>query len=167
MKLIHAISMTIILTVSFCFTACAGNMPATENTAAVELRLSRGWWVRINQDGSGSYGFGVLVARVKVMKSTFAFKDILEDIRRVFDRKPKNAEAPYMAVSFRKKGSSSAEEYPLAKDNTLLAKLFGLARYNAVPPANKIEKAWYDQIEEFWTKHPPIFFDKPDSGEGQ
>ncbi len=160
--------MTIILFACLSFSVYAGgNMPATEKAVAVELRLSEGWWVRINQNGAGSYGFGVLMARVRVMQGTFAFEDVLDEIKRGFPRKPKNSEEPYMAVSYWEKGSSSAEEHPLAKDEALLAKLFIAARANTVPPANETEKSWHDQIEEFWKKHPPISPNKPDAGAGK
>jgi hypothetical protein len=82
-----------------------------------------------------------LLAQARVSKSTFSFADVLDDIKRVFSRKPKYAEEPYMAVSYWEKGASFVEERHRAMDPGLLTKLFILARSNRVPPANKIKKA--------------------------
>jgi hypothetical protein len=40
---------------------------------------------------------------VRVSKGTFAFADVLDDIKRVFPRRPKYAEEPYKAVSYLEK----------------------------------------------------------------
>jgi hypothetical protein len=98
-----AISMTIILFAYICLSACASDMPVSDKAVAVHLRLSEGWWIQINQDGSGSFGFGVLMDLVRVSKGTFAFADVLDDIKRVFPRRPKYAEEPYKAVSYLEK----------------------------------------------------------------
>ena len=161
MKKRYAISLAISIYACLCFSACAVALPAASMAAAVELRTSGGWWIRINNDGSGRYGFGELPDYVKIANGTFAFGEILDDISRALPRKPKNAEAPYVAVSFWKEGSYSAEEHLVAMNNTLLTKLFISARNNTVPPANEFEKIWYDNIESFWLKNPPISTDRP------
>jgi len=156
-----------LLAVWFCVPALGGDIPATIKPDALVLRLSSGWWLRINRDGSGSYGFGALFERVRVAKGTYEFAGVLDEIKHVFHRKPKNVEEPYMAVSYLEKGSSSAEEYPAAIDQALLKKLFILARNNTVRPANEVEHAWHNKIEKFWRKNSPICPNKPDAGDGK
>ena len=156
----RTICMSLILLACFGMAACVG-----EDLVAVRLHHSGGWEIRIDQDGGGSYGFGALPARIRIAKGTFAFSDVIDDIERAFPRKPKNAEEPYMAISYWQEAATSAVEHYIAVDDALLERYFNLARANSVAPENDIEKAWHDQIEEFWTKQPPIPPNTPDLGD--
>ena len=156
MRKICFIGLSIVFSVCLYWPACAEDMPGMEECTSIGLRSSEGWWLRINNDGSGSYGFGALPARVEIKKDTFRFEQVYTETRKAFARKPKNAEKPYMAVTYWRAGSSSAREYCLAENRQLLAKLFLTARDNALPPSNEIEKHSNDQIESFWQRSPWI-----------
>jgi len=125
-----------------------------EECASIYLRSYDGWWLRINNDGSGSYGFGTGLARVEVKESTFGFEQLSEDIENAFLNKPKNAEEPYMAVSCWTANTSSAVEHHLAQDRNLLASLFHTARTNVELSENEFDRRSYDQVESFWRGSP-------------
>jgi hypothetical protein len=111
----------------------------------------------INNDGSGSYGYGVQPDRVQVKRDTFDFKQIYTQTRKTAAEKRKNAESPYIAVSYYIAGSSSAREYYLSQSRQFLANLFLEARANALSPSNEIDKRSHDRIEAFWKSIPFIF----------
>ena len=136
------------------FLAFSEDRPAMKQCASIHLRLSEGWWLSINDDGSGSYGFGTGMARVEVVKNTFSFEQVYAAIEKVFFKKPDNAEEPYMAVSYYREGTSSAIEYRMVQDRHLLTKLFLLARANAHPPANDFDIRSHNQVESFWRNSP-------------
>jgi hypothetical protein len=142
------------------FLACLSLMafsedrPAMKQCASIYVRSSEGWWLSINDDGSGSYGFGTGMARVEVVKNTFSFKQVYAAIEKVFAKKPENAEEPYMAVSYYREGTSSAVEHRLAQDRRLLTRLFLLARANVHPPANEFDTRSHNQVESFWRNNP-------------
>ena len=146
----------------FCLSACVA-----KGLEAVKLRHSGGWEIRINSDGGGSYGFGTIPARIEVTKGTFVFTDVIRDIKEASSRTPKNAEEPYIAVTYWGKGESSAEEHLIAIDQALFDRLFKLARANAVAPQGELQKAEYAVVEKFWKKGPPIAPDKPNAGDGK
>ena len=50
--------------------ALADDIPDMKDCASIVLRASEGWWLMINQDDSGSYGFGTLPDRVQVTRMT-------------------------------------------------------------------------------------------------
>jgi len=134
--------------------AFSEDRPAMKQCASIHVRLSDGWWLSINDDGSGSYGFGTGMARVDVVKNTFGFEQVYVAIEKVFVKKLQNAEEPYMAVSYYREGASSAVEHRLAQDRHLLTTLFQLARANARPPANEFDARSHDQVESFWRNSP-------------
>jgi len=134
--------------------AFSEDRPAMKQCASIHVRLSDGWWLSINDDGSGSYGFGTGTARVDVVKNTFGFEQVYVAIEKAFAKKPGNAEEPYMAVSCYREGTSSAIEYRLAQDRHLLTRLFQLARANAHPPANELDARSHNQVESFWRNSP-------------
>ena len=149
-----------LLPLSLLFLACLSllafseDRPAMEQCASIYVRLSDGWWLSINDDGSGSYGFGTGMARVDVVKNTFSFEQVYAAIEKVFVKKPKNSEEPYMAISYYSGGTSSAVEYRMAQDRHLLKKLFLLARENADQPANEFDARSHNQVESFWRNNP-------------
>ena len=130
------------------------------NCSSIHIRLSEGWYLVINNNGSGAYGFGTGIDRIEIKNNTFNFKQVYTNIESLFMVKPKNDETPYMAVSYWKKGDASAEEYYLAQNEKLLTKQFKIARLNATPPANEFEKYAYDKIESLWKKSPPTILTK-------
>jgi hypothetical protein len=134
--------------------AFSEDRPAMKQCASIHVRLSEGWWLSINDDGSGSYGFGTGMARVEVLKNTFSFEQVYAAIEKVFFKKPENAEEPYMAVSYYREGAGSAVEHRLSQDRDLLTKLFLLARANAHPPANDFDICSHNQVESFWRNSP-------------
>lgn len=162
MKTTRTICMSIILLASFLVSGCDG-----KDLVAVKLRHSGGWEIRINSDGGGSYGLGTIPARVVFEKGTFVFADVIADVKKASSRTPKSSEGPYMAVSYWKKGQSSAEEHSIAVDKVLFEKLFKLAKANAIVPKNELAKSEYEKVEAFWKKHPPITPNKPDAGDGK
>jgi len=88
-------------------------------------RSTDGWWISVNKDGSGSYGFGTGLARVKLKKDTFSFERVFTDIEKVFVEKPVNGEETYMAVSYWRENISSATGYYMALDRTKNHDFFG------------------------------------------
>ena len=129
-------------------------LPSMKDCASIYLRSSEGWWLSINWDGSGSYGFGTGLASVEVKKGAFRFEEVQADIAEAFVKKPENAEEPYMAVSYRRANTSSAVEHRLAHDPHLLTRLFLAARANAQLPENEFDARALDQVESFWRTSP-------------
>ena len=148
------IPLALLFLLSFSFLALSDDRPAMEQCASIYVRLSEGWWLSINDDGSGSYGYGTGLARVEVVKNTFSFEQVYAAVEEAFARKPENSEEPYMAVSYYGQGASTAVEYRLAQDRNLLNKLFLLARENVHPPANEFDIRSHDQVESFWRNSP-------------
>ena len=148
------IPLSLLLLACLSLLAFSEDRPAMKQCASIHVRLSEGWWLSINDDGSGSYGFGTGMAKVDVVKNTFSFEQVYAAIEKVFVKKPKNAEEPYMAVSYYREGISSAVEHRLAQDRNLLTKLFQLARANAHPPANEFDTRSHNQVESFWRNSP-------------
>jgi len=107
-----AIGLFMVVFAYVCLPARASDLSAPDTAVAVRLRLqlSTGWWISINQNGSGAFGLGTMSDRVKITEGTFAFTDVLDSIQRIFARKPKTAEHPYMSVSFFKERASSDQE---------------------------------------------------------
>jgi len=136
------------------FSAFSEDRPTMKQCASMHVRSSEGWWLSINHDGSGSYGFGTGLARVEVVKNTFSFEQMYYAFEKVFVNKPDNAENPYMAVSYYREGASSAVEHRLAQDRQLLAKLFLFARENTHPPVNEFDTRSHNQVESFWKNSP-------------
>lgn len=133
---------------------CAEEIPKMAECTSIVLRASGGWWVMINRDGSGSYGFGVQPDRVRVKKGAFDFRQIYRETRKACVETRKNAEGPYIAVSYYIAGSSSAREYYLPKSRQWLADVFFAARENALPASNEMEERSHDRIEDFWIRSP-------------
>ena len=152
--------------------AFSEDRPAMKQCASIHLRSSDGWWLSINDDGSGSYGFGTGMARVEVVKNAFSFEQVYAAIEKVFAKKLEKSEEPYMAASYYREGTSSAVEHRLAQDRHLLSKLFLLARENAHPPANEFEARSHNQVESFWRnspwkKRPQVFPNKMATDDGK
>src|SRR5690606_31598209 len=122
---------------------------------AVHVRLSEGWWIQVNRDGSGAYGFGTLPAVAQVEPGAFVFTDILEDTKRAMSRKLLSAETRYMAVALLQQGASAAKEQRLEKDQALLARLFETARAHTIAPANDIEQKADLRLKDIWANSPP------------
>lgn len=134
--------------------ASSEDRPVIKQCASIHVRLSEGWWLSINDDGSGSYGFGTGMASVEVVKNTFSFEQVYAAIEIVFVKKPENAEEPYMAVSYYRENTSSAVEHRLAQDRHLLTSLFLLARENTQPPANEYDTHSHNLVERLWENSP-------------
>jgi len=118
--------------------------------SSIEIRFRIGFWIRVNRDGSGSYGNGARFPCVSVRKGTFNFQDVMNKVRKDFPRKPKHAGGPYMAVYFWPEGSSYANELPIALDEALFDRLVEIARKNVVPPSSKSQAQDYKYINDQW-----------------
>lgn len=154
MRKSYFIPLTILFSACLYLLSFSEVRPAMMQCASIHVRLSEGWWLSINDDGSGAYGFGTGMVRVEVVKNTFNFEQVYADIDKVFLKKPANAEEPYMAVSYYRKGNSSAVEHRLAIDRHLLSKLFLLARANPHPAVNDFDIRSHNQLEKFWRSSP-------------
>ncbi len=129
--------------------------PAISDCEVLTLRTSHGWWLNIKADGSGAYGFGTLLERMKVMERTFDFKQIYKNMKNVAVEQRVNAEGPYVAVSCFATGKDSAREFYLL-DEASIFDLFRTARKNEAKPGNEIEERWHKKIDDFW-KRSPLF----------
>jgi hypothetical protein len=163
----YLIGRTIIFLSCLSSLAYAEDIPEIKECISIILRASDGWWLRINNDGSGTYGFGVQLDKVEVKEDTFDFKRIYTETKQASFEKRKNAEGAYIAVSYYIYGSSSAREYYLSQKRKWLAKLFFIASENALPPSNDFEKRWHDRIETLWKNSPFTSPHKPDAGDGK
>jgi len=167
MKRIYLIGLTVIFSACPGLLAYAEDIPEIKECTSIVLRTSEGWWLKINDDGSGSYGFGVQLDKVEVKQGTFDFKRVYTKTKQASVEKRRTAEGPYIAVSYYVSGLSSAREYYLSESRQLLAKLFLTARDNALPPSNEIEERWHDKVEAFWENSPFISPNRPDAGGGK
>jgi hypothetical protein len=163
----YLIYLAIIFSVCFNLLVYAENIPDMKECTFIVLRTSEGWWLRINNDESGSYGFGVQPERVEVKKDTFDFRRVYTETKKTFTETRKNAEGQYIAVSYYASGNSSAREYYLSQSRQWLAPLFIAARNNSLPPANELEERSHDKIEAFWKKSPFLSPNKPDTVDGK
>ena len=159
MKMAYLIGLTIIFLVCLNSLAYAEAIPEITNCSSIVLRTSEGWWLRINNDESGSYGFGTCLDKVEVKEDTFDFKEIYSKTKLTSAEKRKNAEGHFIAVSYYTPGSNSAREYYLSHNRQLFVKLLLIARNNTIPPSNEIEKRWQDS--------PLISSKKLDEGESK
>ncbi|KPJ83172.1 MAG: hypothetical protein AMS18_17765 [Gemmatimonas sp. SG8_17] len=172
MQKTYRICLPLLLSANLCLLACAEAWPSMKKCESIYVRSSDGWWLSINKDGSGSYGFGTGLARVEVTKSTFGFEQVYAEIEKAFVSKQQNAEEPYMAVSCWRPNAGSSVEHRLAQDRRLLARLFLAARANARVPQNELEARAHDQVESLWQtspwkESPYISPNKPDAGAGK
>ena len=148
------IRLSLLCLVSLSFLTFSEDRPAMKQCASIHLRSSDGLWLSINDDGSGSYGFGTGMAIVEVVKNTFSFEQVYVAIEKVFVKKLQISEEPYMAVSYYRADTSSAVEHRLVQDRHLLTKLFLVARANTHPPVNEFDIRSYNQVESFWKNSP-------------
>ena len=63
------------------FPVLSEDSPLMKHCESIHLRSSEGWWVSIYDDGSGAYGFGEGLARIKVVKNTFSYEIDLKHVR--------------------------------------------------------------------------------------
>lgn len=136
--------------------ALAENIPELKECESLVLRTSQGWWLRINKDGSGSYGYGVMIDRAEVKQEAFNFGRIYEEARKASVEVRTNAEGPYVAVSYYVAGQSSAREYYVTRGTEWAKNQFLIAREHTIPASNEIEKRWQEKINDFWKKNPPF-----------
>ena len=156
MKRAWLIGMAITLLTCPGLLAGGDDIPGLTVCEFIVLRTSEGWWLRVDNDGSGSYGFGALIEKLSVKKNVYDFKQVYADTRKAAVKNRENAEEPYCAVSFFVAGSGSAREFYLLRSRPLIAKLFLSARANTLAPANEIEARARDMIESFWKNSPAI-----------
>lgn len=142
----------ILASISF---AAADDIPDLKECDSMLLRTSEGWWMRINKDGSGNYGFGTMIDRVEVRPQTFDFDQIYKDTRR-FAEESSYAGGHYTAVSFYLPGESSAREYYLNDYIEPVFALFIIGKANSLPPSNEFEERWHDHVADIWKKNPPV-----------
>ena len=129
-------------------------IPDLKECDSLVLRTSQGWWLRINKDGSGNYGFGTMIDRVEVKPKVFDFEQIYKDTSRDAE-KSRYAGGHYTAVSFYMPGQGSAEEFYLNDYIEPVAALFLIAKANSFPPSNDFEEGWHRKVSDFWKKSPP------------
>ncbi len=141
----------------FCFSlSLADSIPEIKDCDSIVLRTSQGWWLNINKDGSGSYGFGTMIDRIEVKPTTFDFERVYEKAIKDSLEQRKNAEGSYVAVSYYSSGQSSAQEYYLVNDIEWSTKLFFTAINNIVLPSDEIEERWHNKINDLWKKNPLV-----------
>lgn len=134
--------------------ALSEDRPVMKHCEPVHLRSSEGLWVSIFDDGSGSYGFGPGLARIKVVKNTFNYEKVYSVFVKAFATAMKNTDDPYMTVSCFTASARFAGEHPLAQDQRLLSELLLLARKNAQPPMNEFEARSHYHVESFLSDSP-------------
>jgi len=147
------------------FPVLSEDSPLMKRCESIHLRSSEGWWVSIYDDGSGAYGFGAGLARIKVVKNTFSYAKVYSVFANAFYNAMGNTKEPYMALSCFTGTASLPVEHALAQDQNLLTKLFQLARKNAHPPMNKFETRSHYHVESFlvdspWNVNPHIPLNK-------
>ena len=135
--------------------ACAAGPPPLRQCDRITLRTSQGWWLAINRDGSGEYGFGVLIDRVAVAPGTFDFAGLYRESLGAWRESQPEADGPAVAVACFAPGGSSAQEYSLALAREWSETLFCQARRNSLPPRNPMEQRWHETIDRFWAKDSP------------
>jgi len=139
--------------------------PLMKPCESIHLRSSEGWWVSIYDDGSGSYGFGAGLARIKVVKNTFNYEKVYSVFVNALYNTMEKPQEPHMAVSCFAETSRLPVEHTLAQDQQLLTTLFQLAIENAHPPMNKFETRSHYHVESFladspWNISPHISINK-------
>ena len=110
MKKACIICLSIIFTMCLNLKVYSEEIPNMMKCTFIVLRTSEGWWLRINNDESGSYGFGTQPEKVEVKNGTFNFKQVYSETRKVSAEVRKKAEGPYVTVSYYVFGNSSARE---------------------------------------------------------
>ncbi len=127
-----------------------------EETDSLVLRTSHGWWLRINRNGSGNYGFGTMIDRVEVRQRAFDFDRVYKKTKKAAAQSSYKG-GPYVAVSYYLPKQSSAQEHYLTDYFKPVSELFSKARINALPPSNEFEVIWHKKISGIWEKSPPVF----------
>jgi hypothetical protein len=135
--------------------AIAEEIPDLKECESLVLRTSQGWWMRINKNGSGNYGYGTMIDRVEVKPEVFNFEQIYEDVRRAAEP-GRYTDGHYTAVSFYMPDQSSAREYYLHDYIEPVFALFVIARANSLPPSNEFEERWHSHVADIWEKSPPV-----------
>lgn len=137
-----------------CFAQTAG-IPTIDECRAVTIRTSQGWWLTVEPDGSGRYGFGALPAWIRVNERPFDFRNIYQETKQAIAEQRKNAGEAYVAVTFTGAGDRSGLEYYLL-DQAQVPVWFRTARENTEKPKNELEVRSYKMIDDFWEKDPPV-----------
>jgi len=125
-------------------------LPPVAACEAIMLRMSQGWWLRVNADGSGVYGFGALTDRIEVREGSYCFTEIYERAKTAAAGRV-NAEAPSVAVSCLAAGQGSAREFYLT-DEAPIVDLLRTARKNRTKPRNEEEERQHKKIDAFWKR---------------
>lgn len=147
-----------------CF-AQADGIPTINECRAVTIRTSQGWWLTIEPDGSGRYGFGALPAWVRVRERSFDFRQIYQATKQAIAGQRMNAEESYVAVTYFGAGDRSGREYYLL-DQAQVPVWFRTARENTEKPKNELEVRSYRMIDDFWEKDPPVSPVLPEADSG-
>jgi hypothetical protein len=134
--------------------AFSEDRPVMKHCEPIHLRSPEGLWINIFDDGSGSYGFGPGLARIKVLKNTFSYEKVYSVVEKAFANIVENTEEPCMALSCFKAAARFADKHPLAQDQQLLSELFQLARNNTHPPMNEFEARSHYHVESFLRDSP-------------
>ena len=121
-----------------------------QDCVTVHLRAFSGWWLSINRDGSGSYGFGAVPASIEVLAETFDYETIFAEVESAFTNQMSPNQDPYTTVSCFEAGQSSAIGYRMREDELWLARLFLTASVRKEPPSNPLQEGEYAHIEQFW-----------------
>jgi hypothetical protein len=128
--------------------------PLIKYCEPIHLKSSEGWWVSINDDGSGAYGFGAGLARIKVVKNTFSYEKVYSVLAKAINNTAENTQEPHMVVSCATETNRLPVEHNLAQDKPLLTALFQLARENSHPPTNKFETRSHYHVKSFLKESP-------------
>lgn len=147
------------------FPVLSEDSPLMKHCESIHLRSSEGWWVSIYDDGSGAYGFGEGLARIKVVKNTFSYERVYSVFATATYSVLENTEDPHMAISCSTDTARLSVEHTIAQDQLLLTELFRLAIENAHPPMNRFETRSHYHVESFlganpWNISPHILINK-------
>ena len=148
------ISVLLIFLVCVSQPASSKDRPIMKNCEPIHLRSSGGLWVSIFKDGSGSYGFGPGLAKIKVVKNTFGYDKVYSVFEKAFGNVIKKTKEPHMAVSCFKASARFADEHTIVQNQQLLSALFQLARKNAQAPINAFEARSHYHVESFLRDSP-------------
>lgn len=125
--------------------------PAMDECDTISFRMSEGWWVNVEHDGSGAYGFGALPDRISLKPSSFDFETIYRWAKNHLDEQKPHAELPSITVSCYRRMQENGVTFHIT-DRPWVLDLFRMARANAVKPKNEAEDRQHKKIDHFWEK---------------
>jgi hypothetical protein len=127
------ITRTLAILFFFSVSAIAGtpDIPTHEECAMIGILKSEGPRLSISPDGSGTLALGSLLPHARFKRGTFDFAKVHEELRSQVIERIKNAEQPYVFVTFVRKNEAASRSYYIYNDK-LVSRLFSQAEQNSV-----------------------------------